>query len=116
MPPAPSPVIQRLANRNSVEPGLQRTAATESTDTTKRAQKNFLGYVGCVGCIRKNSINEVINRGVVIGDEPFESRVRAGLELSDQLRFIAAPRYTGRHIRHCVSSATVQAVLPFCLT
>ena len=87
----PALVIQRFANGDAVEPRFQRAALAEIANAAKGFQENFLGAVGGVGGIAEHAEDEVIDRGMIVGDEPVEGRLRAGLQLVDEIGFIAAP-------------------------
>src|SRR5208282_4197917 len=100
MTPAPAPVVQRLAHRNAIEPGLERAAAPESANPAKCAQEYFLSHVGGIRRIGEYSVDEVIYAAVVVGDEPFECGVGTRLEFGYELGFVSAPRQTLREIRH----------------
>jgi hypothetical protein len=89
MSPAPAPVVERLANRNSVKPRLQGTSAPESANSFECTKEDFLRDIGGIGRIGKNSVGEVIYAGVVIRDEAVERGFRAGLKFVYELRFIS---------------------------
>src|SRR5260370_25764360 len=97
----PALVIQRLANRDAVKPRFQRAALAEIANAAKGLQENFLGTVGSVGSIAKHAENEVIDRSMIVSDEPVEGRLRAGLQLMDKIGFIAAPTKGTSPIGHC---------------
>ena len=84
-------MIQRFSDGDAVEPRFQRAALAEIADAAKGLQENFLGAIGGVGSIAEHAEDEVIDRGMVVGDEPVEGRLRAGLQLVDEIGFIAAP-------------------------
>src|ERR1700730_3370820 len=88
----PALVIERLTNGNAIEPGLQGTALPKTANTAKRFQENFLGAVCGVGHIPEHAQNQVIDRAVVVRNQPVEGRFRSGLKLGDELGLIAAPR------------------------
>ena len=87
----PALVIQRFANGDAVEPSFQRAALTEIANAAEGLQENFLGAVGGVRSVAKHAEDEVIDRRMVVRDEPVEGRLRARLELVDEFGFIAAP-------------------------
>jgi len=87
----PALVIQRFADGDAVEPRFQRAALAEIANTAKGFQENFLGAVGGIGSVAKHAEDEVIDRRMVVRDEPVEGRLRAGLQLMDEFGFIAAP-------------------------
>src|SRR6266581_1030262 len=97
----PTLVIQRFANRDAVEPSFQRAALAETANAAKGFQKNFLGAIGGVGRISEHAEDEVIDRRMIVRDEPVEDRLRAGLQLMDEFGFIAAPRKGTSPIGHC---------------
>src|SRR5205807_6287048 len=97
----PALVVQRFANRDAVEPRLQRTALAEIANSAESFQENFLGAVGGIGSIAEHAENEVIDRSMVVRDEPVEGRLRAGLQLVDEIGFIAAPTKGTSPIGHC---------------
>ena len=97
----PALVIQRFANRDAVEPRFQRAALAEIANPAEGFQENFLGAVGGIGSIAEHAENEVIDRSMVVRDEPVEGRLRAGLQLVDEIGFIAAPAKGTSPIGHC---------------
>src|SRR5882762_3819487 len=80
----PALVIQRFANGDAVEPRFQRAALAETANAAKGFQENFLGAVSGIGSVAKHAENEVIDRRMVVRDEPVEGRLRAGLQLMDE--------------------------------
>src|SRR5271169_5581599 len=97
----PAFVIERLANGDAVNPGFQRAALAELANPPEGFQENFLRTVGRVGGIAEHAQNQVIDRGVVVGDQPVKCRFRAGLQLRDEFGFIAAPRKGADPFGHC---------------
>src|SRR6266704_2260410 len=97
----PALVIQRFANRDAVEPRFQRAALAETANAAKGLQENFLGAVGGIGSIAQHAENEVIDRCMIVSDEPVEGRLRACLQLVDEFGFIAAPAKGTSPIGHC---------------
>src|SRR6266700_158531 len=97
----PALVIQRFANRDAGEPRFQRAALAETANAAKGLQENFLGAVGGIGSIAKHAENEVIDRCMIVSDEPVEGRLRARLQLVDEFGFIAAPAKGTSPIGHC---------------
>jgi len=87
----PPLVIQRFADGDAVEPSFQRAALAESANAAEGFQENFLAAVGGIGSVAKHAEDEVIDRRMVVRDEPVEGRLRAGLQLVDKIGFIAAP-------------------------
>jgi len=85
-------VIQRFANGDAVEPRFQRAALAEIANAAKGFQKDFLGAVGGIGSVAQHAEDQVIDRRMIVRDEPVEGRLRAGLQLVDEFGFIAAPR------------------------
>src|SRR5262249_49046349 len=84
----PALVVQRFSNGDAVEPSFQRAALAEVANAAEGLKKNFLGAIGGIGSVAKHAEDEVIDRRMVIGDEPVESRLRAGLQLLDEIRLI----------------------------
>ena len=97
----PALLIERFANGDPVEPRLQRAAPAESANSAKGFQKNFLRGVGGVRHIAQHPENEVIDRAVVVGDEPVEGRLRTGLKLGHQFGLVPAPGKDACPIGHC---------------
>lgn len=87
----PTLVIQRFANGDAVEPSFQGAALAEIANAAESLQENFLGAIGGVRSIAKHAEDKVIDRRMIVRDEPVESRLRARLELVDEFGFIAAP-------------------------
>jgi len=87
----PALMIQRFANSDAVEPRFQRAALAEIANAAKGLQENFLGAVGGIGSVAKHAEDEVIDRRMIVRDEPVEGRLRARLQLMDEFGFIAAP-------------------------
>ena len=96
----PALVIESFANGDAIEPGLQRAALAEIANSAKRFQENFLSAVGGIGGISEHAEDEAIDRSVVMRDEPVEGSLRAGLQLVDEIGFIAAPREGTSPIGH----------------
>src|SRR6202158_474785 len=88
----PALMIQRFADGDAVEPGFQRAALAEVANAAEGLQENFLGAVGGIGSVAKHGEDKVIARRMIVSDEPVEGRLRAGLQLVDEIGFIAAPR------------------------
>jgi hypothetical protein len=112
----PALVIQRFADGDAVEPRFQRAALAEVADAAEGLQENFLGAVGGVRSVTKHAEDEVIDRRMIMGDEPVEGRLRAGLQLVDEIGFIAAPRKGTSPIGHCRPfrpAAEIRATLLF---
>src|SRR5882724_920691 len=91
MPLKPALVIERFANSDAVEPSFQRAALAETANAAEGLQENFLGAVGGVRSVAKHAEDKVIDRRMIMRDEPVEGRLRACLELVDESGFIAAP-------------------------
>ena len=87
----PPLVIQGFTNGDAVEPSFQRAALAEIANAAKGFQENFLGAVGGIGSVAKHAEDEVIDRRMIVRDDPVEGRLRAGLQLMDEFGFIAAP-------------------------
>ncbi len=87
----PALVIERFANSDAVEPSFQRAALAEIANAAEGLQENFLGAVGGVRSVAKHSEDKVIDRRMIMRDEPVEGRLRACLQLVDESGFIAAP-------------------------
>src|SRR5437899_11754303 len=88
----PALVIQRFADGDAVEPRFQRAALAEIADAAEGLQENLLGAVGGVRSVAEHAEDKVIDRRMIVSDEPVEGRLRAGLQLIDEIGFIAAPR------------------------
>ena len=97
----PALVIQRFADGDAVEPRFQRAALAEIADAAEGLQENFLGAVSGVRSVAKHAEDEVIDRCMIVSDEPVEGCLRAGLQLVDEIGFIAAPRKGTSPIGHC---------------
>src|SRR5437870_7756885 len=97
----PSLVIQGLSDGDAVEPRFQRAALAEIADAAEGLQENFLGAVSGVRSVAKHAEDEVIDRRMIVSDKPVESRLRAGLQLVDEIGFIAAPAKGSSPIGHC---------------
>ena len=87
----PALLVQRFANGDAIEPGLQGTALAELAYAAKSLQENFLRAIGGVRGVAQYAEDEVINRRVIVGDQPIEGRLRARLELMNEFGFTAAP-------------------------
>src|SRR5713226_8454404 len=96
----PALVIQRFANGDAIEPSFQRAALAKIANAAEGLQENFLGAVGGIGSVAKHAEDEVIDRRVIMRDEPVEGRLRARLQLMDEISFIAAPRKGTSPIGH----------------
>jgi len=92
MPLKPALVVQRLANGNAIEPSFQRAALAEIANAAKGLQENFLGAISSVRSVAQHAEDEVVDRRMIVGDEPVECRLRASLQLVDEFGFIVAPR------------------------
>src|SRR5712691_5985252 len=97
----PALVIQRFADGDAVEPRFQRAALAEIADAAEGLQENFLGAVGGVRSVAEHAEDKVIDRRMIVSNEPVEGRLRAGLQLMDDIGFIAAPRKGTSPIGHC---------------
>ena len=87
----PALMIQRFANSDAVKPSFQRAALAEIANASEGLQENFLRAVGGIGGVAKHAEDEVIDRRVIVRDEPVEGGLRASLQLLDEFGFIAAP-------------------------
>jgi len=72
MPLEPALVIQRFANRDAVKPSFQRAALAETANAAEGFQENFLSAVSRVRSIAQHPEDKVIDRGMIVGDEPVE--------------------------------------------
>jgi len=97
----PALVIQRFADGDAVQPRLQRATLAEIADAAESLQENFLCAVGSIGSVAKHAKDEVIDRCMIVSDQPVEGRLRAGLQLVDEIGFIAAPAKGTSPIGHC---------------
>jgi len=97
----PALVVQRFADGDAVEPRFQRAAAAEIANAAEGFQENFLGTVGGIGSVAKHAEDEVIDRRMIVRDKPVEGRLRAGLQLVDEIGFVAAPAEGTSPIGHC---------------
>jgi len=97
----PAFMIQRLADGDAVEPRFQRAALAEMANAAKGLQENFLATVSGIGSVAKHAENEVIDRRMIVRDEPVEGRLRPRLQLMDEFGFIAAPTQGTSQIGHC---------------
>src|ERR1700675_2209473 len=79
MPFKPAPVVERFANGDAVQPSLQGTAVAETTYTAKCFQKNFLGAIGGIRSISEHTEDQIVDRSVVMSDEPDERSFGTGL-------------------------------------
>ena len=96
----PAAMIQGLADGDAVEPGLQRTALAETANSFEGFQENFLRGVGGIRGVSQHAENQIVDRTVVMVDEPVERRLRAGLQLGDKFGLIPAPRESAGPIGH----------------
>ena len=97
----PALVVQRFTNRDAVQPRFQRAALAEIANPAEGFQENFLGAVGGIRSVAEHTENEVIDRSMVVRYKPVEGRLRAGLQLVDEIGFIAAPTKGTSPIGHC---------------
>jgi len=102
MTPAPAAMVESLPDADTVKPGFEGAAAAEIANTAKGAKENFLSNIGGVGAIGEDAVNQVVNAGVVVRDEPIESRLRTGLQLGDQLRLVVCPGQRLCEVGHAV--------------
>src|SRR5580704_12344732 len=100
MPPQPAPVIQRLADGDAVQPGLQRTPASETSNPAKRLEKNVLRDIGGVTGFRDHPGDEAVNGTGVVRYEPVERGAGATLQLRHELGFVLRPWEDARQVRH----------------
>src|SRR5262249_16142996 len=68
--------------------------------------------VGRVRRIAQHAQYEVEDCGMVVSDQPIECCFRAGLKLSDQLRFVTAPREGAGPIGHALAFLAPPASYP----
>ena len=109
MPPQPAPVIQRFADGDAVQPGLQRTAAPESPDAAKRLEKDILRDVGCVAGLRDHPGNEAVNRARIVRHQPVECRAGSALQLRHEFGFVLRPGKDARQVRHVYRLSCLRA-------
>src|SRR2546422_3403170 len=62
MPLEPALVIQSFANRDAIEPRLQRASPAEIPYAAESLQENFLRAVGSVGSVAEHAEDQVIDR------------------------------------------------------
>src|SRR5438445_29784 len=86
---------------NLLRPQKRLKNFLQRANPAKGFQENFLGAVGGIGSIAEHAENEVIDRSMVVRDKPVEGRLRAGLQLMDEIGFIAAPTKGTSPIGHC---------------
>ena len=87
----PALVIQGFANGDTIEPSFQRAALAKIANSFKGFQENFLSGIGGVCRVSEHSQDEVVNRSVIVSDEPVECGFRARLQLGNEFAFVAAP-------------------------
>src|SRR5260370_25398909 len=87
----PALVIQRFANGDAVQPRFPRAALAGTANSAEGFQKNFLDAIVGMGSVAKHAEDEVIDRRMIVRDEPVEGRLRASFQLMDDVDFIAAP-------------------------
>src|SRR5690349_9309421 len=56
----PPPMVIRLIERNSVDPGLQATVPSERADVAEHLEKHLLHYIGRFGSVVHQSVNQVV--------------------------------------------------------
>src|SRR5271165_2842341 len=100
MPLEPAAMIQCFADGDAIEPGLEGAALAKVPNSLEGFQENFLSGIGSVSRITEHAEDEVVNRSVIMGDEPVEGGFRARLQLGDEFAFVAAPREGTSPIGH----------------
>src|SRR5260370_42555607 len=68
----PPLVVQRFSNGDAVQPRFQRTTLAKASDSTKRLQENFLGSVRRVRCVSQHAQDQVVDRAVIMRDQPIK--------------------------------------------
>src|SRR5438445_1035394 len=91
MTPETAPVIQTLAHRDAIQPGLQGTAVTKRANAPECLQKHLLRHVGSIVRIAQYPGYDRVDRGVIVGHEPVESRFGAAAQLRHDLGFVLRP-------------------------
>ena len=99
----PALVVQGFADGDAIEPGLERTALAETANATKRLQEDFLGAIGGVCDIAEHAQDQVVDRAVIVGDQPVEggfrnqpaARSRAGFHRPPHERALAQSDIAG---------------------
>ena len=70
----PALVIQRFPDGDAIKPGFEGTAVTEAANSAESFEKNFLSAIGGIAGISQDSEDYVVDRGVIVGDQPVEGR------------------------------------------
>src|SRR3954471_23701438 len=100
MTPRPTAMIQRLPNRNAIEPGLKRTAFSKAANAPKRPQENFLRYICRFAGVAQHTGYQAEHGPVIMSYEPIESRLRTAAELRHQPRLVLGPGQDAGRISH----------------
>src|SRR4029077_4274779 len=68
----PAAIVESFANGDAIKPGLEGAALAKTANSFEGFQENFLSGIGGVCGIPEHSQDEVVDRPVVVGDEPVE--------------------------------------------
>src|SRR5215472_15265406 len=81
-------------------------------NAAKDAEEDLLSYVGGVRWVGKDPTDQVVDTGMVVGDEIIESRIGTCLKLSNQLGFVTYPGQALRQLTHMFYRAPGLALDP----
>ena len=96
----PAAMIESFPDGDAIKPSLQRAALTKTANSLEGFQEDFLSGVGGIGGIAQHAEDQVIDRTVVVIDEPVEGSLRTGLQFGDKFGFVPAPREGAGPIGH----------------
>ena len=88
----PALVIQRFANGDAIQPGLQRTPLAKTANPAKCLEEDFLSAVGRIGHIAKHAQNKIVDGTVIVRNKPVERGLGTRLQLRYEPGFVTAPR------------------------
>src|SRR5216683_4332189 len=98
MPPQPTPVVQRFADRDSVQPSFQGAAPPKSSNPLERLEKDVLRDIRSIERLGNDAYYKAIDRARIVGHQPVECRPGATLELRHELGFVLGPGEDARQV------------------
>ena len=87
----PAAIVESFADGDAIKPGLEGAALAKIANSFEGFQENFLSGIGGVCRVSEHSQDEVVNRSVIVSDEPVECGFRARLQLGNEFAFVATP-------------------------
>ena len=96
----PAPLVQRLMQRDAIDPGPQTRLALKMRDSAKNFDENFLGDIGCVAWVGKDAINQAVEWLLIAGNQPGKGILGTRFQLLHHRSFLGTNADDSCQISH----------------